>query len=196
MRGRLGRRGRDPLYSGPMRQSGKVRRGRAGFSLLEVMIVVLVIGVAAAISIPAVNQWLKTYRLGMAAQQVADALQATKMQAVAKTRKRELLFDVETNRLGLEGTTLGDLPSGVSFGTGRATEPPDEGASTDAPVTFPPVEGDPTLRAATFTGKGIPDADPGEVFAVYLTNDAGTRAVTMTSAGNVRVHEWTGTSWE
>lgn len=167
-----------------------------GFTLYELLIVLLVIAVTAAVSIPAFNSWLKSYRLGIAAQQVADGLQATKMQAVAKTRKRELLFDIDGNRLGIEGSTLLSLPTGVTFGVGSVTVPPAEGASIASPVTFPPADEGGTLRSAAFTGKGLPDADPGEVFAVYLTNDAGTRAVTMTSAGNVRIHEWDGVAWE
>jgi prepilin-type N-terminal cleavage/methylation domain-containing protein len=171
-------------------------RRQAGFTLYEVLIVVLVIALLAAVTIPAINAWLKQYRLEIAAQQIADSLQATKMQAVAKTRKKELLFDVQGNRLGQEGKELTELPTGVAFSIGNATLPPQEGASLDAPVTFPVTGSAGTLRAAAFTGKGIPDADPGEVFAVYVSNVAGTRAVTMTSAGNVRVLEWTGKGWE
>jgi type II secretory pathway pseudopilin PulG len=164
--------------------------------MVELLIVVLVIGILAAISIPLVNHWLKGYRLGIAAQVVTNQLQATKMQAVAKSRKRELLFDVAGNRIGQEGTELQPLPPGVSFGLGGVTVPPEPEIQMTSPVTFPPVSADGSVCSATFTGKGLPDADPGEVFAVFLTNDAGVRAVTMTNAGNVRVREWTGTEWK
>ena len=76
-----------------------------------------------------------------------------------------------------------------------ATSPPEPKAATDAPVTFPQLEEDAGLRAAVFTGKGLPEADPGVVYAVYLTNAAGTRVVTMTSAGNVRVRAWRDGAW-
>jgi Tfp pilus assembly protein FimT len=164
--------------------------------MVELLIVVLVIAILAAISIPLVSNWLKVYRLGIAAQAVSDQLQATKMRAVAKTRKRELLFDVEGNRLGQEGAELQPLPQGVVFGAGGVTAAPEPGIDMTAPVTFPPVAEGSTLRSAAFTGKGLPDADPGEVFAVFLANDAGVRAVTMTSAGNVRVRTWNGAEWE
>jgi prepilin-type N-terminal cleavage/methylation domain-containing protein len=175
-----------------MRRSNR----RRGFTIAELMIVVLVIAILAAISIPFVSHWLKIYRLGIAAQMVSDQLQATKMQAVAKTRKRELLFDVAGNRLGQEGSELVALPLGVRYGAGGVPVPPEPDVDLHTPVTFPPVGADPSLCAATFTGKGLPDADPGEVFAVYLSNDAGVRAVTMTSAGNIRVRTWTGTAWK
>jgi type II secretory pathway pseudopilin PulG len=164
--------------------------------MVEVAVVVLVIGILAAVAIPSINHWIKLYRLGIAAQQISDALQATKMQAVAKTRRRELLFDVAGNRVGPEGGTLVPLPPGVTFSTGEAYLPPEEDISVEEPVTFPAAGSDDNLRAAAFTGKGLPDADPGEVFAVYLSNDAGTRVVTMTSAGNLRTREWTGGRWE
>jgi len=169
---------------------------RRGFTIVELLIVVLVIAILAAISIPLVSNWLKTYRLGIAAQMVADQLQATKMQAVAKTRKRELLFDVQGNRLGPEGSELRALPQGVTFDTHGVITPPDPDVEMFGPVTFPPVNNDPSLCSAAFTGKGLPDADPGEVFAVFLANDAGLKVVTMTSAGNVRIQSWTGTEWK
>ena len=63
------------------------------------------------------------------------------------------------------------------------------------PVTFPPLDGNASLRAAAFTGRGLPDVDPGQSFAVFLSNSTGTRAVVMTSAGNVRVLEWRDGEW-
>ena len=39
------------------------------------------------------------------------------------------------------------------------------------------------------------NADP-ERTLIRVTNTAGTRAVTMTSAGNVRVYEWDGEGWK
>jgi Tfp pilus assembly protein FimT len=160
-------------------------------------VVVLVIAVLAAIAIPAIGYWIEQYRLGIAAQQVADALQATKMHAVAKTRRTELLFDVAGNRLGREGSTLVDLPAGVRFDAADAGRPPpDSSVTMSGPVTFPPLSEDASLRAAAFTGRGLPDVDPGEDHAVFLTNRTGTRAVVMTSAGNVRVWEWAAGEWK
>ena len=172
-----------------------MRRDR-GFTLVEVTIVVLVVVILVAVAIPLINNWLAIYRLGIATQQVTDGLAATKMRAVAQTRRLEFLFDVEGNQLGQEGATLTPLASGVSFSTGEVRVPPEEGVEMTGPVTFPPTEGPFGLRAAAFTGRGLPDADPGEVFAVFVTNTAGTRAVTMTSAGNIRAREWTGTEWK
>jgi general secretion pathway protein H len=172
------------------------KQAQRGYSLVELLVVILVIAILAAVSIPSINRWIKIYRLGTASQQVSDGLQATKMRAVAKTRRRELLFDVAGNRVGHEGGTLVPLPPGVAFSTGEAYVPPESGVSIDEPVTFPPAGSASELRAAAFTGKGLPDADPGETFAVYLSNDVGTRVVTMTSAGNIRTREWSGGVWK
>lgn len=164
--------------------------------MVELLIVVLVIAVAMSIAIPSINNWLQEYRLGIASQVIADNLQLAKMRAVAKTRKIALLFDVEGNRLGLEGATLVSLPTGVVFGKGTAITLPDPQIPSEDPVTFAPLEGDPFLRAATFTGRGLPNSHPGDVEAVFLTNAVGTRCVTMTSAGNIRTWTWDGSMWK
>ncbi len=183
------------IRSTTVRSGFRGLRPQAGFSLLEILIVVAVVIVLAAISIPLISSWVAQYRLDIAAQQVADSLQTAKMQAVSKTRRRELLFDVTGNRLGIEGSTLVELPGGVKFDTGGVGVPPDPAVVLGQAVTFPSVDDETGLRAAAFTGKGIPDVDPGTVYAVFLTNTAGTKAVVVTSAGNVRIRSWDGTNW-
>lgn len=179
-----------------MGRTARTTRQR-GFSILEIVVVVLIIAILAAVAIPAIAYWLEEYRLGIAAHQVADALQATKMQAVAKTRRTELLFDLAGSRIGRQGSTLVDLPPGVRFDAAGANAPPPESSVVmSGPVTFPPLPEDSNMRTAAFTGRGLPDVDPGEDHAVFLTNKTGTRAVVMTSAGNVRVWEWTGEAWK
>lgn len=174
----------------------RIRRPASGFTVLEILVVVAVVIILAAISIPLIMNWVAQYRLGIAAQQVADSLQTAKMQAVSKTRRRELLFDVTGNRLGMEGSTLVDLPGGVAFDSGGVTIPPDPAVQMALPVTFPTVDAETGLRAAAFTGKGLPDVDPGTVYAVFLTNSAGTKSVVVTSAGNVRIRSWDGAAWK
>ncbi len=159
------------------------------------MIILAVIAILSAIAIPFINSWLQQYRLDIAAQQIADGLQTAKMQAVSKTRRRELLFDVEGNRVGLDGAGLLGLPSGVRFDTGGVDTPPEPGVSISEPVTFPATDSSSSLRAAGFTGRGLPDTNPGTTNAVYLTNTSGTRVVLMTSAGNIKTREWTGEAW-
>ena len=178
-----------------IRTTTQTQRQR-GFSLVEIAVVVLVIALLAAVAIPAVTYWLEQYRLGFAAQQVADSLQSTKMAAVAKTQKAALLFDVDGNRLGREGSTLADLPAGVVFGLPEHATAPDADVDMSGPVTFPVLPENGGLRAAAFTGRGLPDVDPGEVYAVFLTNSTGSSAVLMTSAGNVRILNWDGERWK
>ena len=99
------------------------RQPDRGFSVIEILIVLAVVIVLVAISVPSIMNWVAQYRLGIGAQQVADSLQSAKMQAVSKTRRRELLFDVAGNRLGIEGATLVELPAGVAFDTGGVSVP-------------------------------------------------------------------------
>lgn len=177
------------------RTSAAVGRQR-GFSIIEVIVVVAIVAILVAVAIPLIGRWIAVYRLGIASQMVSDQLQAAKMQAVAKTRRYSLLFDVQGNRLGREGMPLVGLPPGVRFDQGEAGALPVSGVATGGPVTFPALPEDSSLRAASFTGRGLPDADPGETFAVFVANDTGTQAIIMTSAGNIRVLDWRDGEWK
>lgn len=179
-----------------MTRSRTTRPSERGFSLLEVTVVVVVIALIAAIAIPGIVRWNEEYKLNTAAQQVADSLQATKMQAVSKARRTSLVFDVSGNRLGVEGSTLVNLPAGVRFAFPERAVAPEATVDMVEPVSFPPLPENASLRGATFTGRGLPDADPGEVSAVFLTNSTGSSAVLMTSAGNVRIVTWDGERWK
>lgn len=54
-----------------------------GFTLIEIAIVVLVIAVMAGMAIPLISNYMKNYRLGMAAQDMASALQRAKYTATS-----------------------------------------------------------------------------------------------------------------
>ncbi len=79
-----------------MRQ-GFWERSRAasdsGMSLIEVMVVLAIIGMMAAIGMPSMQQWLARYGVRTAASEIAAALQLQRMRAVSQNRDFSIAFD-------------------------------------------------------------------------------------------------------
>ena len=123
-----------------MRQSHtRVRRtGSAGFSLIELLVVVGLIGVMAAFSIPQIGRFVRNYRVRGATQQVATEINAARNRAITKNVNLGVVFVTRsattyqwvvedgtgsgvgrnTTRPTLDSTLLGDAATGA----GRAVE--------------------------------------------------------------------------
>jgi type IV fimbrial biogenesis protein FimT len=66
---------------------------RTGFTLMEMMIVIAVIGILSAIAIPSFLSMLPGMRLNGAARMVAGDLMAARMKAVKLNQKTKIFFD-------------------------------------------------------------------------------------------------------
>lgn len=98
----------------------------AGFSLVELLIVVTIIVVAAAVSLPAIGRYVRSYRIRGAAQQVAGEIQTARNKAISTNTNQGVIFqivDANTYRYILPENPnpatqygpLRDLPGGTSF---------------------------------------------------------------------------------
>lgn len=64
-----------------------MRRGAAGFSLIEILVVVGLVAILAGMTAPAVSGALERYELISASQQVASTIRAARIQAVARNSR-------------------------------------------------------------------------------------------------------------
>lgn len=109
------------------------RIGSRGFTLLEMMAVLVVVGLAAGIAMPSISVSLQQWRLRTAVREMNTMLKFTRTQAVAKRQAFQLVFDrtrhlywldrpnavLDAEQADAKGLRLIALPAGVRFGTVR-----------------------------------------------------------------------------
>ena len=71
-----------------------MKNRQAGFSLIEVMTVVTIIGILAAISFPAISSYVRNYQIQGGAQQVTSEVQLARTKAIMRNVNRAAVFMV------------------------------------------------------------------------------------------------------
>src|SRR5262245_40682257 len=92
-------------WSGSLRSISRVKEARRnvqrGFTVLEVAVVMLVFAIIAAIAIPAVLEYLKLYRLGVASRNIGTTIQRARYLATSNNTRAGIVIR-EANRLVIE----------------------------------------------------------------------------------------------
>ncbi|MGZ6236578.1 MAG: GspH/FimT family pseudopilin [Syntrophales bacterium] len=98
-----------------------------GVTLIELIVVMVIIAIGAALTTPNIGGWLTNYRLRSAARDVASTLRLAQIKAVSGNTTYQVVFDTVNNNYIIqylntggayvtEGTTQ-VLPTGVTFNT-------------------------------------------------------------------------------
>ena len=175
----------------------------AGFTLMEVIVTIALIGIVAAIAAISLAQWLPGYRLKGAARDLFTNLHYAHSQAITENRPWAVIFDASapqgyvvvssgpddtlgtTDDIETRPVSLADYGSGVGFGNQAGVKKVD---STDAVTDTVDFSGD----QAVFNPNGTSTGG-----YVYLTGNADrTYAVGTFASGVVRMKRWNGSSWQ
>ena len=137
-----------------------------GFTMIELMITLAVLGILVAIAIPSYNSMMPRYRLSGAARLVATDLMRARMQAVKLSTNVTVAFNSSTDSYTISGGSYSETFNIKSKYSGV------ELASSANPVFHPRGTLDPNINASSVT--------------VTLTNSSGTKQVEVNIAGRVK----------
>lgn len=182
----------------PVLSENKPRISKSnGFSLVELVVVIFIIGVAATIAIPNFISWLPNYRLKAAIQDLYSNFQLAKLTAVQRNRNCTIVFNQTVAGTTFDYVVFVDTNGDVEFNAGEPiivqqllSAYPD--VSFDLTkgggdgLTF--VANDDGSPAITFRPNAIPTDNNGGVGngSVFLTNTNGREnSVVVNISGSV-----------
>jgi prepilin-type N-terminal cleavage/methylation domain-containing protein len=181
------------------------RSGRqAGFTLLETLFVVGLIGVISVIAVPMFGNAITEFRISGDARSVSNAIAVAKMRAAANFSRVRLYVDLSarthslqfwnktTSAWDTEGGAV-QLNSGVSFSFGVVAAAPPNTQTTIAQAPACVADDGVTVLANTaciiFNSRGVPvdpTLAPTGLDALYVTNGAVVYGVTVAATGMLR----------
>lgn len=170
-----------------MKNCQRKRRDKSGFTLMEVMVVIAIIGILAATAIPSFMAWLPNYKLKSAVQDLFSNMQTAKMAAIRANGNYTISFS-STGNGSYTMTSPGGSSRTISFADYdpniRLGRPPADGADE---VTY-------TGDDVVFNARGMTDDNDA---GVYLKNIKDTYyRVSTLPTGLIRLKKWRGSEWK
>jgi prepilin-type N-terminal cleavage/methylation domain-containing protein len=78
-------------------RSLRTRTTEAGFSMIEILVVIAIIAIMAAVALPAIGRFIRNYQIQAATQQVATEVQAARVKAIARNVNSGVAFYIYDN---------------------------------------------------------------------------------------------------
>jgi Tfp pilus assembly protein FimT len=181
------------------------RQNAAGFTLLETMLVVGLIGVIGAIAVPQITNSIGYFRISGDARSISNGLAVTKIRAASNFSRTRLYVNrtqrwhriekgdtsTPTHWTAESGATYFSPNTAVSFGA-VATPPPNTQATIGQSTACLDDTGTAIANTSCvlFNSRGTPIDNNGASIgsnAVYVTNGSAVYGVTVSATGMVRM---------
>lgn len=203
---------------------GKIRAQR-GFTLIEVLVVVALIGIMVGVAVPSIRAWMPRHQIRSFKREVVSALQLGRMRAISTGHYFYVDFDpgndgVQNSMafacfLDTDDNGQGSLDNGLSQDADEYQA--SQMAAPELVAGLPAIRLPGSLRygvspgvtdinGAPYSGDGVTFSGDRGIFypngtgkpgTVYFHSDHGENfAVTVNLLGRVIVRRWTGTSWQ
>ena len=179
-------------------------RDERGFTLLDLLATIAIVGVIVAIALPSTTQAVSNYRLESDARRIAGAVSLAKMRAAARFTRTRIFADLPANSFVLQIFDKTDATwitegaatrtsIGVAFGLEALDEPPPNTQNMigqSRPCRDDAGDQIENTACIVFNSRGIPIDDVGDPTggnALYLTNGTTVYATTLTATPLVRL---------
>jgi type II secretion system protein H len=166
--------------------------GRKGFTLLEMMIVLAIIGTLCALALSSMHEYVKRTKLRNTAETVAADIRQARWKARMQSVPCTIVFDTDQQTYFISGSQNAILPEGIRFGV----DPAVSGKPSD-PYSTPPQDGI-SFDSGSVKNKArfYPTGTVAPTGSVYITDGKETMAITVAITGRPKIwkscggHKW------